>query len=142
MKVNNEPLITADVPALSLAYQPGQTQSVSQAISVTSSNGIPLNYTVLSTPTNCGATWLPITQPSGTTPGTFTVTVNSGNLVPGICTASIAISAINAITGTAAVNSPLIIPVNMIVGGSAVLLVSPLSPPVFSQESGGDSARG
>jgi uncharacterized protein (TIGR03437 family) len=141
LKVSNDPKIVANFTSLSLPYQLGQAQAVAQAIAVSSSNGLPLNFTATAKPTTCG-TWFTVNGATGTTgtstgSGQFTVALNPQSLAAGTCTGTVSIAATNSITGTAALNSPLTIPVTAIVSASPLLVVSPLTPVVFTAQAGG-----
>ena len=58
LKVTNDPLISASVNALSFPYQIGQSAPAAQSFKITSSTGVPLNYTASLATTTCGSTWL------------------------------------------------------------------------------------
>ena len=139
LKVYNDPAVVANFTSLALPYQIGQSQSVSQAITVSSSNGVPLNFAATATTTTCGTGWLPLGNDTGKTTGQVTVAVNPQGLAAGTCTGTVSIVATNALTGAAAINSPLTIPVTVTVSSSALLVVSPLTPAVFTAQAGGNS---
>ena len=58
LKVTNDPIISASVSALSFPYQIGQAVPSAQSFKVTSSTGVPLNYTATLATTTCGSAWL------------------------------------------------------------------------------------
>ena len=95
----------------------GQNAS-DQTISVTASDNSAVNYTVLGT-TQKGGGWL-FATPTGITPGTITVSILSNNLPADTYTGFVTITA----QGLA--NSPLAIPITLVVGGSGTTLT--LSP--------------
>ena len=138
LKVSNDPSIAANFTALALPYQLGQIQIVSQAIALSSSNGVPMNFIATAATTSCGASWLALGSANGATPGQVTVALNPQGLAVGTCSGTVSIAAVNAVTGAAAINSPLVIPVNVTVSSSALLVVSPLTPAVFTAQSGGN----
>ncbi|MEO8372355.1 MAG: hypothetical protein ABI806_24425, partial [Candidatus Solibacter sp.] len=138
LKVTNDPTITASVSKLSFPYQLGQAAPTSQTVKISSSTGVPLNYTAALSTTSCGNTWLQLNGTnnsfSGSTEndGTVTVSVSLAGQVGGICDGTVTITATNPATGAAAVNSPLAIPVKFILSSTALLLMTPTAPPVFN----------
>lgn len=134
LTIANDPLIVANgcvapgaTCSLSFAYQLGQSAPASQNISVNSSTGAPLIYTATPATTSCGS-WLGLTGATGLGNGVVTVSVlNPTSLVAGTCNGTISIAATNAATGLPAPNSPVIIPVTLLVSNSPLLLVSPPS---------------
>jgi uncharacterized protein (TIGR03437 family) len=137
MTVSNVSALVANFGSLNLAYQIGQTSAVSQIVSLSSSNGAPLTFGATTTTSSCGATWLALSTTTGTTPGLVTATINSQGLTAGTCAGTISIVASNALTGAAAINSPLVIPVTLTVSTTSVLNVAPLNPAVFTTQAGG-----
>ena len=137
LKVSNDPAIVTDFANLAMPYQLGQTAAVSQAITVSSSNGIPLNFTATASGATCGGSWLALGGATGTTTAQVTVAVNPQGLTPGPCTGTVSIAATSAITGIPAINSPLTVSVLVIVSASSLLEVSPLTPAVFTSQVGG-----
>jgi uncharacterized protein (TIGR03437 family) len=111
--------------SVSFAYQIGQAQPVSQAVTVSSNSG-QLNYT-LTTQTNSGQPWLNISTNSGATPGNFTIGVNTAGLTPGTYDGSVSVTPSN--------NPAQTIPVRLVVSNTALLVVSPGSL-VFSIPAG------
>jgi uncharacterized protein (TIGR03437 family) len=134
LTVANDALIVANgceaasaACSLSFAYQIGQAAPSTQNINVNTSTGAPLNYTATAATTSCGS-WLGLTGSTGLTNGVVTVSVlNPTSLGAGPCSGTISIAATNAATGVAAPNSPLTIPVNLLVSSTPLLLVSPAS---------------
>jgi uncharacterized protein (TIGR03437 family) len=145
LKVTNDPTISVSVGSLGLSfpYQLGQSAPATQSFAITSTTGVPLNYTATLATTTCTSTWLQGFNANhtltGVTDDTFYVTINTGNLAAGICTGNITINATNPATGAAAVNSPLTIPVTLYVSGSALLVLAPANPPPFSVGVGAQS---
>ena len=138
LKVSNDPSVVANFTSLALPYQIGQTQTVSQAIAVSSSNGAPLNFVATAGTTSCGNSWLGVAATgTGTAAGQVTVTLNPQGLTAGTCAGTVTIAANSAATGAAAINSPLTIPVKVTVSASSLLVVSPLTPAVFTAQVGG-----
>lgn len=134
LTVGNDPLIRANGCAaasaacsLSFPYQIGQTAPLSQNVSLTSSTGGTLNYSVTASAGSCG-NWLGLGNASGSTDGTVAVTVlNPSGLSAGTCTGTLSITATNPDTGAATPNSPLSIPVTLIVSANQLLVASPTS---------------
>lgn len=110
----NGPVLTAN-PA-SLQFGPGLAST--QNVNLTSSTA--LNYSATVT-TATGGNWLAITNSTGTTPGSLSVSaVNTGQLAPGVYSGAVSIT-------SAASNNPLLIPVTLTVAAPATLTVSPAS---------------
>ena len=101
--------------SVSFAYQIGQAQPASQAVTVSSNSG-QLNYTI-TTQTNSGQTWLNVSANSGTTPGNFTIGVNTSGLTPGTYDGSVNVTPGN--------NPAQRIPVRLVVSNTALLVASP-----------------
>jgi uncharacterized protein (TIGR03437 family) len=136
LKVTNDPTVSTSVSQLSFPYQIGQSAPASQSVRVTSSTGVPLNYSAALSTTNCGAAWLLLNGANnsinGVTDDTLTVSVATAGLVAGTCAGKITITATNPATGAAAVNSPLTVNVTLYVSSSALLVLAPANPPVFT----------
>jgi len=113
---------------LSFNYQSGTTASGSQTLAV-SSTGAALTFTAAAS----GGSWLTITPASGSTPASLKVAVNASGLAAGTYNGSITIS-----SGTAA-NSPLTVPVRLVVGsggGTGQLRLRPPRAVTFEYQSG------
>ena len=136
LKVADDPSLVANFTALALPFEIGQTQPVTQAIALSSSTGVPLNFTVTAAIASCGNGWLALGGTAGATPGQVTLAINGDGLTPGTCSATLSIAASNATTGAAALNSPLAIPVTLTVSATALLVVTPLTPAVFTAQTG------
>jgi len=147
LKVYNDPAIVTNITSLALPFQMGQAKSVSQAIAVSSSNGVPLNYSATVTTTTCGTGWLSLSGATGVTTGAtggaaasqVTVAANPQGLTAGTCQGGVSVAATNSLTGAAAFNSPVAIPVTLTVSPGALLVVSPLTPATFTAQVGGAS---
>ncbi len=137
MTVSNVSSLVANFSSLALAYQIGQRTPVTQSIALSSNNGAPLTFAATAATSSCGNTWLALSATAGTTPGPVTVALNTQGLAAGSCAGTISIVASNALTGAAAVNSPLVIPVTLTVSAASVLVVSPMTPAVFTTQAGG-----
>ena len=117
LTVANDPSIVSTSPSLALVYELGQTKTVSQAIALNSSNGVPLSFTATAASSTCGGNWLTLSNATGSTPAQLTVGINSAGLTSGICSGAISVAALNTTTGKAALASPLSIPVTLTVSG-------------------------
>ena len=124
----------AELPLPDRAIRPGGAQSVK----ITSSTGVPLNYTASLATTTCGSAWLQAANAnnslSGVTPpnDNLTVAVAPAGLAAGTCNGTLTINATNPATGAAAVNSPITIAVTLFVSTSAQLVLTPANPPPFT----------
>jgi trimeric autotransporter adhesin len=123
LKVGNDPVILANTNALSFAYQVGQSQPPSQLINLTSSTGSPLTYSVSAQPS-----WVVLSgNITGSTNGAFSVQANVVGQAAGSYDGVVTITATNPATGIAAPNSPLSIPVKLVVSNTALLIANPIS---------------
>jgi uncharacterized protein (TIGR03437 family) len=146
LNVTNNPMLVTSTSASGLwfAYQIGQSSPASQTVTVTSSNGAPLNYSATTT-----TSWLILTgQTSGTTSNLFTVSANTSGLSANTYTGQIAIAVANPATG--ATLTTVNIPVTLYVSTNALLTVTPSpcptagcgGPVVFTvQASSGQSSQ-
>jgi uncharacterized protein (TIGR03437 family) len=149
LTVTNDPTISASVSSLSFPYQIGQSAAVAaRSVTLTSSTGVPLNYTAsLATTTCTGSTWLLAANANNSLTGvanpkdTLTVSVTTTGLTAANspCTGTITITATNPVTGTAAVGSPITIPVTLTVSTTAQLVLTPPDPPLFTAGLGSQS---
>ena len=112
--------ISAPTTTLSFAQAVGGSAPAAQTIAVTSSPTA-LNFTVTTTTTPAGGTWLSATPSTGTTPGTVSVSVNAGSLAVGQYTGQVVISS------TGANGSPITVPVVLNVVSPATATASPTS---------------
>lgn len=130
LTVSDSALLNASPGALEFATTLGGPAQAFQTISLTSTNaGSPINFTV-SSGTNAGGNWLVAGPGSGTTPSNLNVAVNASGLAAGAYTGSIVV------TAPASANSPITIPVTLVVAPSAALAASPASL-TFNQAFGG-----
>jgi uncharacterized protein (TIGR03437 family) len=121
------PVITAAPSQLAFSYTLGNSAPAGTPIQVTSS-GTVLTYLVSAT-TDTGGPWLQVTS-GGNTPGTVTASVSTTGLAPGTYTGTIALSS------AGAGNTPLLIPVTLMVSTSAVLTAAPASVQFVAQQGG------
>ncbi len=121
------PVIAAAPSQLAFSYTIGGVAPAGTPIQVTSS-GTALTYLVSAT-TDTGGSWLQITS-GGNTPGTVTASVSPAGLAPGTYTGTIALSA------DGAGNTPLLIPVTLMVSTSTVLTAEPGSVQFVAQQDG------
>jgi uncharacterized protein (TIGR03437 family) len=119
LQVTNNPSLVTSPGSLIFAFQVGQQQPAPQTVFVASGTGLPLNYTATtSTP------WLVLVgHTSGTTPDSFTASVNTAGVPVGNNSGTINIAATNAATGASAGN--VTIAVTLYVDNKALLLVNP-----------------
>jgi hypothetical protein len=125
------PALGASPASLTYTYQIGGSAPAAQPVALTSS-GNALNYT-----TATSTTWLSATPPSGTTPGSLSVSVNPSGLAAGTYTGNVTV------TSSGAANSPKTVPVTLTVTAapSPSMTASPLSLS-FSYQSGGVTPAG
>ena len=125
------PNLGASPASLTYTYQIGGSAPAAQPVALTSS-GSAVNYT-----TATSATWLSATPPSGTTPGSLSVSVNPSGLAAGTYTGNVTVAS------SGAANSPKTVPVTLTVTAapSPTMTVSPLSLS-FSYQSGGVAPAG
>jgi len=120
--------VNSSCPML-FADQIGQAAPPSQNISITSSTGAALNYTITGGSSACGGAWLlpgGLSTTSGTTNAVVPVSVNATGVAAGsACDGTLSITATIASTGAAAPNSPLTISVRMYVSSSDLLVANP-----------------
>jgi len=112
--------------SLTFAATQGGANPAAQILNVTEAAAIATAYTSAET-----ATWLSLTTPNGTTPGTITVNANLAGLAPGTYTDTVTVTAITAD------NSPIKVPVTFNVAAAPKVLV--VAPTVlnFSATEGG-----
>ena len=116
--------LTVSPSTLAFSYQKGGTLPSSQGVSVRSSTGSAVGFTVSVT---SGGSWLSATPSSGTTPGTVTVSVHPGSLAAGTYTGTVAMSSS---IGSATVT------VTLTVTNSATMTVTPGSLAFGFQQGG------
>jgi uncharacterized protein (TIGR03437 family) len=131
LNVTNNPTIATNVSSLSYPFQIGQPAPQDQSITITSFTGVPLSYTASASTTTCGSGWLLLNASSGsitgTTPNSISVRVVTTGFTTGPCNGSVSIAATVASTGAPAANSPLVIPVTVVVSTTPQLVPTPAS---------------
>jgi len=134
--------VNSSCPML-FADQIGQAAPPSQNITISSSTGAALNYTITGGSSACGGAWLlpgGSTTTSGTTNAVVPISVNATGVAAGsTCVGTLSIAATIASTGAAAPNSPLTIPVTMYVSNSDLLVANPYSLTFSAPELGQSS---
>ena len=100
------------------------TAQTSQTLTIASSTGAALTYTVATT----GGNWLQVSSTSGSTNGTVTVTTSAAGLAANTYNGNITITATNPATGNPALGSPFVIPVTLFVDPNPMLVVTPPAP--------------
>jgi len=144
LKVSNDPFISSTVGSMAFPFQIGQAAPAAQPFQITSSNGVTLNYTAAPATSTCGSGWLLLNGAAnavtGTTsvPAPISVTIATTGLTAGTCKSAINITATNASTGVAAVNSPFSIPVTVVVDSKPMLVTVPAALS-FAAPAGGQS---
>jgi uncharacterized protein (TIGR03437 family) len=131
--VTNSTVLNASQGVMNFNYQIGQSQPGAQTLTITSS-GQPLNFAVTAINSNCGS-FLSATTPTGNTPGTVAVSVNTNGLAVGQCTGTVSI------TSAGSANSPLNIPVNLFISNTALLNVSPAALSATAQAGGAQQTQ-
>ena len=107
----------------------GTAGSVVRSVSLISTDGTPLSFTVSSS-TSAGGGWLLVGPQSGSTPSTLNISVNASGLSTGSYTGSVAV------TAAVSANSPQTIAVTVRVAAAAAIAASPGSLS-FTQATGG-----
>jgi uncharacterized protein (TIGR03437 family) len=114
LKVSAAPLLTVQPTSLSFTYQHGGALPPAQTVSAGSSS------TALTFTAAANSPWLTATG-AGTTPASVSVAVNPANLTPGTYTGSFAL------TSPGAGNSPLIVPVTLLITPATAISAAPAS---------------
>jgi uncharacterized protein (TIGR03437 family) len=155
LNVTNDPVISASLAgcnapsqncALSIPFQIGGTNNPGTTnLTVNSSTGATLNYTVTPSTTTCG-NWLLVnggtSAVTGATSSSVSVGANAAGIMAGTaCSGAIAVTATNPVTGLAAPNSPVTIPVNLTVSSAGQLVVTPNLGLTFTVPVGGQSSQ-
>ena len=145
LKVSNDPFITSNVSLMAFPFQIGQPAPAVQTVQITSSNGATLNYTVTPATSTCGSGWLLLNGAANaitgntSAPAPISVTIATAGLTAAAtCKGAISITATNASTGVAAVNSPFSIPVTVVVDSKPMLVTTPAALS-FAAPAGGQS---
>jgi uncharacterized protein (TIGR03437 family) len=148
--VSNDPLISVNgctasnqaACGITFPFQIGQSAPNARNVTVTStSNTTTLNYSAGFTPTNCGQ-WLVLTGAAGgSTTGTFTLSINPLTIQSATqannCTGVVTVTATNPATGASVANSPVSIPVTLVVDPNPLLVVTPSTPLSFQAQVNG-----
>lgn len=119
--------LTATPASLSFAYVLGGTNPASQSINITATQTATISTSVTNGP------WLTVTNSGASTPATLTVGVNASSLASGNYLATISI------TSTGASNSPLIVPISLVVSNKPTFAASPASL-TFTAQGGANPA--
>ena len=127
--IQGTPSVSVSPAQLSFGYQLGTAIPEAQALTLSSSTGANVSFTATAQETNCGS-WLVLNQNSGATPSTLSVQVNTSGLAAGTCTGQINISA------TGASNSPITVPVTLLVSTLPLIQV-PSTGPTFTYQING-----
>jgi uncharacterized protein (TIGR03437 family) len=113
--------LSASPSSLTFNAVSGQSNPAAQTVAVSSTGAsTAITYTV-AVSTVSGGSWLSATASNGTTPGNISVTTNISGLAAGSYSGSVTI------TGSGASNSPLTVPVQLVVTSAASLTSSPQS---------------
>jgi len=131
LTITNNPIITVSSPTLTFNYQRGREIPGAQVVNV-NSTGAPFNYSLFAE-TLTGAGYLTVSPTSGTTPGSFTVSMVPSVLAAG---APSVYSARITVTAPGAANSPLVIPLSLAISENALVNVSQSSLAFKYQGSG------
>ncbi len=113
LQVTNDPVLILGQEAVNFAFQTSRPAPPAVPVSVISS-GAALSFQAA----KGDVAWLVLTAPTGATPGSFFVGVNTTGLTPGTYEANITVTA----PGTQ--NAPISLPVRLVVSNSALLTVS------------------
>jgi uncharacterized protein (TIGR03437 family) len=124
--VSSAGTITASPAYLNFAYTVGGTAPAAQTVNITSTAQI-----TIATATTNGA-WFTVTSSASTTPSVLTVAISNNSLPAGNYSATISV------TSPTATNSPLILPITLVVSGKPTLAPSPTSL-TFTGQSGGSN---
>lgn len=128
LTVSSSVVLTVGASPSTFYYQPGKTVPAPQTVAL-GSPGTTLSFTAAAT-TADGASWLAVAPAKGTTPQNLTISVAPQSLSPGGYSGSVIV------TAAGASNSPVVIPVNLIVN-STTTLVSSAKSVVLNYQIGG-----
>ncbi|MGA2590613.1 MAG: hypothetical protein ABSH32_11900 [Bryobacteraceae bacterium] len=101
--------------SITFSYQSGGSQPLAQVLSIASS-GAAVSFTATASTTS-GGNWLSVSPASGSTPGSLSVSVDTAGLSPNTYSGSIII------TSAGAANSPVNVPVTLVVSASSAQYV-------------------
>jgi len=128
LTVTNNTVAIPSVNSLTFVYQTGQQQPAAQTVSMTTSSGLPVNYSA-----TASNPWMTLVgHASGATPDSFTVSVNPSGVPTGVNTGQIGIAVTNAATG--AFLQTVTIAVTFYVSNNALLLANPAQPVVIAAQ--------
>jgi trimeric autotransporter adhesin len=117
LTVSNPVRLTAAPSTLLFSFQTSQTPPAAQGIQVRST-GEALAFTVATSTTTCGSSWLSATPSSGTTPSSIvTVSVATAGLSAGVCSGTVSLTYGQSIP-------PVQVPVTLVVSAGPVLSIS------------------
>jgi uncharacterized protein (TIGR03437 family) len=140
LTVTNDAVISASLAGctaptqnctLSIPFQIGGANNPgATTLTVNSSTGAQLNYSVGPSSGDCGGNWLLVNSATsavtGVTSSSVAISANTTGIAAGTtCNGSLTITATNPSTGLAVPNSPVTIPVTLTVSSTAQLVVSP-----------------
>lgn len=125
LAVTNNTVLTPSVNSLIFVYQTGQQQPAPQTVSLNTTSGLPVNYAA-----TASTSWMTLVgHTSGTTPDSFTVSVNPAGVPTGANTGQISIAVTNSATGASL--GTVTIGVTLYVSNNALLVVNPSQPVVL-----------
>ncbi|MFN7924619.1 MAG: hypothetical protein U0Q16_31240 [Bryobacteraceae bacterium] len=128
LRITNDPVLTASPASLTFTHQAGGVAPPRQLVLVTNFG----NPVSLGVATN-GGSWLSATPSAGSTPLGILVSANPTGLAPGVYNGNVVVA------GSAA-NSPLTIPVTLVVSSTSVLRVSENVLNFYAQVGGANPA--
>lgn len=120
--------LTAAPSDVNFAFVIGGSNPPAQSVSITSTQPVTVSAS------NTTASWLSFTSSGVNTPATITISVNPASLAAGTYMASISVSS------STAANSPLLVPVSLVVSNKPTLAVSPSSLTFSAPASGSNPA--
>jgi len=126
--VSSSGTLTASPGYANFAYTVGGTAPAAQTINITSTAQITIATSI------ANGAWFTVSSSSSTTPSALTLAISNTSLPAGNYTATISI------TSPSATNSPLIIPVTLVVSGKPTLAPSPTSLTFIGQSGGSNPA--
>lgn len=127
--IQGVPTVDVSPAQLSFGYQLGTTPPPAETLTLSSSTGANVSFTATAQTTTCG-NWIVLNQSSGATPFTLSVSANTTALAAGTCSGTISISA------PSASNSPILVPVSLLVS-TLPLIQAPTTGPTFTYQIGG-----
>jgi uncharacterized protein (TIGR03437 family) len=128
LAVTNNTVLMPSVNSLTFVYQIGQQQPAAQTVSMNTSSGLPVNYAATSS-----TSWMTLVgHTSGTTPDSFTVSVNPAGVATGANNGQISIAVTNTATGASL--GTVTVGVTFYVNNAALLVVNPSQPVVLTAQ--------